>query len=181
MPAGASPWVSANIPSSPEILRVLLNILIFPPVSVLMAFSRAVALIWAFSPMVTSGELISMFPAAPVLLVSVVILVPVSRLKLLVSILIAPAFPSPVVEAEMDMPSAIVRFWVSISIMPALPMLFVVTLISPSMMSVVSGLPVMFMVSGALINMLPPLPVELVEAEIKPWLLKLMSRFGLSL
>ena len=81
VPAGASPWVSANIPSSPEMLRVLLNILIFPPVSVLMAFSCAVALMEVLLPMVTVGEFISMFPAFPGLLVSAEILTPSWRVR----------------------------------------------------------------------------------------------------
>ena len=109
MPAGDSPSVWANIPSSPEMLRVLLKMLIFPPVSVLVAPSSAVALIEAFSPMVTVGELIVMSPAFPALLVSVVKLVPFSRVKSVVSILICPAFPAPVVEAFIDTPSDILR------------------------------------------------------------------------
>ena len=40
--------------------------------------------------------------------------------------------------------------------------------------------PVMSMVSGAVINMLPPSPVEVVRAEMKPELLKVISRSGLS-
>ena len=41
--------------------------------------------------------------------------------------------------------------------------------------------PLMLMLSGADMLMLPPFPVELVEAEMKPWLVKLMSRLGLVL
>ena len=148
--------------------------LIFPPpTSVLVAFSLAVALISAPSPMVTISELMLIFPAIPLLLVSVVRLVPVSRSKVLVLISIAPAFPSPVVDAVIDTPSDVVRFWVSMLIMPALPILFVVTLISP--------LPEIVIFSGADMSMLPPLPVEEVEAEMKPSLLKLMSRLGVLL
>ena len=56
---------------------------------------------------------------------------------------------------------------------PALPVLFVVTRISPC--------PAIFMFSGAVMEMLPPLPVDLVEAEMKPLLLNLMSSLGPSL
>ena len=143
------------------------------PASWLVAFSLAVALISAPSPMVTISELILISPAFPALFVSVVRLVPVSRLKVLVSTLIAPAFPSPVVDAVIDTPSDVVRFWVSILMIPPLPVLFVVTRISP--------FPAMFMFSGASILMFPPVPVDVVRAEMKPSLLKLMSRFGLSL
>ena len=155
-------------------LSSLALILIFPPpASVLVAPCLAVALISAPSPMVIVSELILIFPAFPALLVSVVRLVPVCRLKVLVSILIAPASPSPVVDAVIDTPSDVVRFWASMLIMPALPVLFVVTRISP--------FPAMLIFSGAVIEMLPPSPVDLVEAEMKPSLLKLMSRLGLPL
>ena len=50
---------------------------------------------------------------------------------------------------------------------PALPVLFVVTRISPC--------PAIFMFSGAMMDILPPSPLDLVEAEMKPLLLKLMS------
>ncbi len=59
------------------------------------------------------------------------------------------------------------------SIIPALPSPDVSTAMKPS--------PEMSILSGAEMNMLPPLPVEEVEAEMKPSLLKLMSRYGLSL
>ena len=50
---------------------------------------------------------------------------------------------------------------------PALPVLFVVNRISPC--------PAIFMFCGAVMEMSPPSPVDLVEAEMKPLLLKLMS------
>ncbi len=56
---------------------------------------------------------------------------------------------------------------------PAIPALFVSTEILPS--------PEISIVSGAIILMLPPLPVDVVEAEMKPELLKLMSMSGLLL
>ena len=57
LPAGPLPLVSANIPPWPNMLSWLLNMLIFPPPgSVLVAFSLAVALICAFSPIVSRGE-----------------------------------------------------------------------------------------------------------------------------
>ena len=63
-------------------LRMLLLMLIFPPPSsVFVAPSNAVALICVFWPMVTSGELISIFPAFPALLVSAEILTPSVRLR----------------------------------------------------------------------------------------------------
>ena len=98
-----------------------LSLLIVMLPALLMAFSLAVALIFAPSPMVTVGELMVISPPLPLLSVSVVRVVPVSRVKLLVSILISPAFPAPVVEAVISIPSDIMRFWVSISMVPALP------------------------------------------------------------
>ena len=66
----------------------------------LVAFSSAVALICVFWPMVTVGELISIFPACPALSVSAEILTPFCRLRFSVSILIVPASPAPVVSTE---------------------------------------------------------------------------------
>ena len=74
-------------------------------------------------------------------------------------------------EADIATLSDRVRFWVSILIAPALPCSVVSTDILPS--------PLMLMFSGANMLMLPPLPVEFVEAEMKPSLLKVISRFGL--
>ena len=119
--------------------------LMFPPVSVLVAPSLAVALMDVLLPMVSVGELISIFPAFPALLVS----------------------------AEMLTPSVRVRFCVSTVMLPASPVPVVSTEILPS--------PEISIFSGALILIFPPLPLEMVEAEMKPWLLKLMSRSGLSL
>ena len=61
----------------------------------------------------------------------------------------------------------------SILIVPASPAPDVSTEIFPS--------PVISIVSEALISIFPPLPVDVVLAEIKPWLLKLMSRSGVLL
>ena len=173
VPAGASPLVSANIPSSPEISSWLLLIVMFPAVSVLVAFDFAVALILASSPIVTVWELIVMSPALPLLSVSVVRLVRALRSNLLVWILILPASPAPVVEAVIFIPSVVVRFSVSILIVPASPAPVVPTEIFPS--------PVISIVSEALISIFPPLPVDVVLAEIKPLLVKLMSRSGVLL
>ena len=85
----------------------------------------------------------------------------------------SPPVPLDVVVAVMSILSVIVRFGVRISIWPALPVPVVSTEIFPS--------PVMSMVSGAKRDILPPLPMEVVRAEIKPWLLKLISRSGLPL
>ena len=45
VPASAAPAVSANIPSEPEILRVLANMLMLPPPSSLVDLAVTVALI----------------------------------------------------------------------------------------------------------------------------------------
>ena len=45
--------VSANIPSSPAIFNSLVLMVMLPPGSVLVAPMLTVALIWAFSPMVS--------------------------------------------------------------------------------------------------------------------------------
>ena len=79
VPAGLSPAVSANIPSFPDMSRSLALMVMLPPASWLLAPSSAVALIWAFCPIVSFLVFISMFPASPALLVSVVRLVPFSR------------------------------------------------------------------------------------------------------
>ena len=173
VPAGLSPAVSANIPNLPEMNSSLALMVIFPPASVLVAFSLAVALIWAFSPMVSFSVVISISPAFPALLVSVVRLVPFSRVKSLVLMLIWPALPLSSVEADMATPSDILKFSVWMSIIPALPV--------PDVSTAMKPWPDMSMFSGAVMNMLPPLPVEEVEAEMKPSLLKLMSRSWLFL
>ena len=78
-------------------------ILIFPPpASVLVAPSSAVALISAPSHIVTISEFMLIPPAFHVLMIYVFRLVPVVKLKVLVMISMAPAFPSPVVDAVMD-------------------------------------------------------------------------------
>ena len=173
VPAGLSPAVSANIPSFPEISRLLALIVMLPPASWLVDPSLAVALIWAFCPIVSFSVFISMFPASPALLVSVVRLVPFSRVKSVVLILISPALPWSSVEALILTPLDILRLLVLISIIPALPV--------PDVSVAMNPLPVIFMFSGACMNMLPPLPVDEVEAEMKPSFLKVMSRLGLFL
>ena len=83
--------------------------------------------------------------------------------------------PSPLldVDADMVMSSAIVRFLVLTWSWPALPV--------PSVSTVILPFPVMFMVFGANKLMLPPLPLDVVRADMKPLLLKLIFRSGLSL
>ena len=173
VPAGLSHAVSANIPSFPDMSRLLALMVMLPPASLLLAPSSAVALIWAFCPIVRFLVFISMFPASPALLVSVVRLVPFSRVKSVVLILISPALPWSSVEALILTPLDIVRSLVLMSIIPALPV--------PDVLVAMNPWPVMLMFSGALMNMLPPLPVDEVEAEMKPSFLKVMSRLGLFL
>ena len=173
VPAGLSPAVSANIPSFPDMSRLLALMVMLPPASLLLAPSSAVALIWAFCPIVSFLVFISMFPASPALLVSVVRLVPFSRVKSVVLILILPALPWSSVEALILTPLDILRLLVLMSIIPALPV--------PDVLVAMNPWPVMLMFSGALMNMLPPLPVDEVEAEMKPSFLKVMSRLGLFL
>ena len=110
MPASAVPAVSANIPSLPEIFRSLELIVIFPPAAVLVAPFNAVALIEASLPMVTVGELISMLPAAPALLVSAEMAIPSVRVRFWASILISPALPVPVVSTEI-FPSPVISMF----------------------------------------------------------------------
>ena len=83
--------------------------------------------------------------------------------------------PSPLSEvaAEIVMFSAIVRLGVWMLISPALPVPWVSTVILPP--------PVMFTFSGAVINMLPPLPESKVRAEMKPDSLNSIFSSGLSL
>ena len=132
VPAGLSPAVSANIPSLPEISSWLLLMVMLPPASLLVAPTLAVALSWAFSPIFSVSELMLISPAFPALLVSVVRLVPFSRVKSVVLILIWPALPLSSVEAFMATPFEILRLFVSMSMMPAFPAPFVSTEIFPS-------------------------------------------------
>lgn len=173
VPAGLSPAVSANIPSSPDMSRSLALMVMLPPASLLVAPSSAVALIWAFCPIVSFLVFISMFPASPALFVSVVRLVPFSRVKSMVLILIWPALPWSSVEAFILTPLDIVRLLVLISIIPALPV--------PDVSLAMKPWPVMLIFSGAFMNMLPPLPVEEVEAEMKPSFSNFIFRLGLFL
>ena len=85
-------------------------------------------------------------------------------------ILTLPAFPVPLVLADICVPLVTVREPVLILISPALPLPTVSTVILPS--------PVISIVSGALILILPPLPIDVVEAEIKPSLVKVILRLG---
>ena len=80
-PASACPYVSANIPKVPEILRVLVSISILPPPSLLVELLVIVALIWASFPMSMVSASISIFPGAPGPLVCVVKLVSSLRFR----------------------------------------------------------------------------------------------------
>mgnify|MGYP001148671788 CR=1 FL=1 len=77
--------------------------------------------------------------------------------------------PSPLldVDADMVMSSAIVRFLVLTWSWPALPV--------PSVSTVILPFPIMFMVSGANKLMLPPLPLDVVRADMKPLFLCILT------
>ena len=77
--------------------------------------------------------------------------------------------PSPLldVDADMVMSSAIVRFFVLTWSWPALPL--------PSVSTVILPFPVMFMVSGANKLMWPPLPLDVVRADMKPLFLCILT------
>ena len=77
--------------------------------------------------------------------------------------------PSPLldVDADMVMSSAIVRFLVLTWSWPALPV--------PSVSTVILPFPVMFMVSGANKLMWPPLPLDVVRADMKPLFLCILT------
>ena len=83
--------------------------------------------------------------------------------------------PSPVsdVAADIVVFSAMVRFSVSMLMMPALP--------APSVSTVILPSPEIFMFSGANILMLPPSPLAVVRADMKPFSVKVMLRLGLFL
>ena len=83
-----------------------------------------------------------------------------------------PAFPVPVVEVVMITPSATVRFWVLRLMLPACPL--------PEVSAVIEPNPRISMVSGAVMVMLPPSPILVVRAEMKPFSEKLMLRLGVS-
>ena len=91
----------------------------------------------------------------------------------MVLILISPALPWSSVEALILTPLDILRLLVLMSIIPALPV--------PDVLVAMNPWPVMLMFSGALMNILHPLPVDEVEAEMKPSFFKVMSRLGLFL
>ncbi len=99
VPASANPAVSANIPRVPEMLRVLADISMLPPPSVLVDSAVTVALIWAFTPMSMVLALMLILPGAPSALVSVVMLVFWSRFRVPASISMLPALPLPWVSA----------------------------------------------------------------------------------
>ena len=116
--------------------------------------------------------LMVIWPPSPVLVVSVMIW-PLSSNVSVGLMLMLPPCPLSEVVADMVMSSDIVRFWVWIFISPALPV--------PSVSTVILPLPWMFMFSGAVISIFPPLPLSVVRAEMKPLLLKLISMSGFSL
>ena len=80
--------------------------------------------------------------------------------------------PSPVLDVAADIVvfSAMVRFAVSMLMVPALPEPVVSTVILPS--------PEMLMFSGANIFILPPSPLAVVRAEMKPFSVKVILRSG---
>ena len=80
--------------------------------------------------------------------------------------------PSPLsdVAADIVVLSAIVRFSVWMLMMPAFP--------APSVSTVILPSPEIFISSGANILMLPPSPVERVRADMKPFSVKVIFRFG---
>ena len=141
-------------------------------ISIEPAFPVAVSVLRAeimpFS-VVREPVLMVILPPSPVLVVSVIIW-PLSSSFSVGLILILPPAPLLEVAAEMSIPSAIVRFWVWMFISPALPV--------PSVSTVILPLPWMLMFSGAVILMLPPLPLEVVRAEIKPFSVKVILRSG---
>lgn len=72
--------------------------------------SVAVALSWAFSPMVKKGVSILMLPAVPASRLSTINLVSVLRIILSVALMVIfPAFPYPSVNASILAPSEIVN------------------------------------------------------------------------
>ena len=93
VPALAVASVSANIPSWPVMLSSLVLMVMLPPSPVLVEPITTVALIWASSPMSMVGASMLIEPGLPALVVSVIRLVLCSRLRLLASMLILPAFP----------------------------------------------------------------------------------------
>lgn len=94
-PASPMESVSANIPSFPVMLSWFVLMVMLPPGSVLVAPMFTVAFIWALSPMVTWGVVISMFPAFPLLLVSTDSWLLAAKLRISVALTVMPP-PSPV-------------------------------------------------------------------------------------
>ena len=118
---------------------MLLKMLMLPPLSVLMAFSCAVALMEVLLPMVTVGELISMFPALPALFVSAEILTPSVRVRLVVSMLMLPASPVPVVSTEiLPSPEISIFSGAVILMLPPLPVDVVRAEMKPELLKLIS-------------------------------------------
>ena len=93
MPSLATASVSANIPSFPVMLSWFVSMVMFPPSPVLLEPIKTVALAWAFSPMSTVLAWMVISPGVPALAVSVIILVFLSKVRLLACMFIVPAFP----------------------------------------------------------------------------------------
>ena len=187
MTASAVASVSANIPSSPAMSSWLVLMVMLPPASVVVAPMLTVAVIWAFSPMVSLGVVISISPAFPLLLVSTDSWVSACKLRVSVALtvmlppspvlsvkasiwvlgwmliwlpsrLMLPALPVLSVKAVMSMPSERVMLGLRMSIWPVFP--------SPLVRIVIFPFPSMLRVSGANRMMLPPSPVLSVKADI---------------
>ena len=172
LPASPSPNVSAKIPLSPKIVKLLVVNWILPAFPV--AFSVLLALNSAFSPIVIWLAVNWISPASSSPSVSTVKVVPLSiKISSPILRLILPASPSPLVKALIVTPSLIFSCWELKLISPAFPVPKVSTLIVP--------LPCKLMVWGALILISPPSPALVVEAEICPSSKNVISKLGLSL
>ena len=140
--------------------------LMFPPCSVLVASALAVALITEFVPTLTSGDLISIFPAFPLLLVSTASLLKLSRLNLPVaSTIILPPSPFPFVLASITAPLVTSREPAVIFISPASPTAFGVTRLNAAL-DRLFVLPSNTTLSSAVIFTLPAFPFPWVLAFI---------------
>ena len=129
----------------------------------LVEVSVAVALSWAFSPMVNRGVLMLISPAIPASLVSTINLVSLFRIILSGAFtVIFPAFPPPWVKASILAPSEIVKFGVSMTIFPAFPVVRVNAKIPPISLSKISTsvktVPDKDTSSEAIISMFPAFP-----------------------
>ncbi len=95
LPASALLLVSVKIPNSPAMLRKL-TLRVMSPAVGLVEVSVAVALSWAFSPIVSKGVVMVIFPAWPASLLSTINLVSVLRIRLSVALMVIfPALSSP--------------------------------------------------------------------------------------